>query len=57
MRKSCGTLSEGSGMEGGVNVGVDIMEDGIDVGVGVNVGGEAFFVTRLRAEICKGAGV
>jgi hypothetical protein len=53
-------LNKGAEVEGGgeVKAGLDDgVEDGIDVAVGVNVGGGAVFVSRLRAEICTGAGV
>jgi hypothetical protein len=46
---SCGTLSEGAGVESEneVKAGVevdDVTEDGIDIGVGVNVGGVEIFL-------------
>jgi hypothetical protein len=55
-------LIEGAGVESGgeakAGVGVDDgVEDGIDVAVRVSLGGRAVYVSGLRAEICKGAGV
>jgi hypothetical protein len=46
---SCGTLSDGAGVESekevNAGVGVDVcIEDGIDIGVGVNVGGGGIFL-------------